>query len=844
MRPEVDGPRVERRLARERRARHEAERIAEESTRNLYETVQELRRSQAVLGETAGYVAILQRVAVAANEAENLEVAARTALAEICHHTGWPVAHLYVTDEPGRVSPTTVWHLDDPERTAMFREITEATVLYAGEGLPGRVLASGRPVWIPDVTRDRNFPRARHARDIGVRAAFALPVLVGAEVVAVLEFFAHESLEPNEPLLEVMAHIGTQLGRVVERSRGRQALRASEEQVRQVIHTANDAFVAIDATGRITEWNHQAELHFGWRREEVLGRLLTETIIPPVHRPAHTAGIARFLATGEGPVLGRRVELEALHRDGHQFPIELTPWAVADGDSYRFNAFIHDITERQAFERQLEHQSLHDSLTGLPNRALLLDRLRHALARARREGSFVAVLFVDLDRFKAVNDSLGHEAGDRLLLGVADRIPAVLRAGDTLARLGGDEFVVLCEELQGQELAVQIAGRIIDGLSSPFLLEGSEAFVSASIGIAVTAGTMDADQLLGDADLAMYRAKERGKGGYELFDESLRTRLVERLATEQALRKGIDEGELVAHYQPVVELTRGTVIGMEALVRWRHPERGLLPPSEFIHLAEDTGMVGRIGEWMLRTACRQIRRWQDRDASEAPLWVAVNLSVRELEQRGLVDCVVELLAANSLAPESLVLEVTESVVMHDIKGVIRRLWELKEVGVRLAIDDFGTGYSSLDRLRRMPVETLKIDQSFINDIDVTPGGTSLVAAIIAMSHSLGLAVVAEGVETAHQLGLLRRLGCDQLQGYLVARPSPAAEFDRLLVDRAGLASIPDAGAEHQAFADIEVELMRVVSQALSDRVDIERTTRSLLAELKRIAGLDRPVRAS
>ena len=506
-----------------------------------------------------------------------------------------------------------------------------------------------------------------------MRAGFAFPVLVGAEVVAVLEFFAHESLEPNEPLLEVMTHIGTQLGRVVERSRARQALRASEEHVRQVIQTANDAFVAIDATGGITEWNRQAELHFAWRRDEVLGRLLTETIIPPVHRSAHTEGIARFLATGEGPVLGRRVELEALHRDGHQFPIELIPWAVPDGSSYRFNAFIHDITERKAFEGQLEHQSLHDPLTGLPNRALVLDRLRHALARAERDGAVLAVLFVDLDRFKEVNDSLGHEAGDRLLLGVADRIPAVLRPGDTLARLGGDEFVVLCEELESQDVAVQIAERILGSLTSPFVLESSEAFVSASIGIAVTPGGMDAEQLLGDADLAMYRAKERGKGDYELFDESLRTRLVERLATEQALRKGIDQGELVAHYQPVVELARGTVVGMEALVRWRHPQRGLLPPSEFIHLAEETGLVGRIGQWMLRTACRQVRRWQDRLPNEAPVWVAVNLSVRELEQRGLVDALIELLAAYSLPPESLVLEVTESVVMHDVKGVIRRL---------------------------------------------------------------------------------------------------------------------------------------------------------------------------
>src|SRR5205823_5254224 len=278
----------------------------------------------------------------------------------------------------------------------------------------------------------------------GVRAGFGFPVLVGAEVVAVLEFFTNEALEPDEAVLDVMANIGTLLGRVVERSRAQEALRSSEHQVRTIIDTANDAFVSIDIAGRITEWNDKAEEHFGWTRDEALGLLLTDTIIPAMHRQSHIDGIGHFLDTGEGPVLGRRVELEAVRRDGSVFPIELTPWAVRDGEGWRFHAFIHDITQRKAFELQLEHQSLHDHLTGLPNRALLLDRLRHALTRAGRDGSLTAVLFIDLDRFKAVNDSMGHEGGDRLLLGVAERVPGVLRPADTLGRLGGDEFVVLC----------------------------------------------------------------------------------------------------------------------------------------------------------------------------------------------------------------------------------------------------------------------------------------------------------------------------------------------------------------------------------------------------------------
>ena len=824
---EVEFVRLERRLGRERRARLEAERIAEAATRELYETIQNLRK-------TSAFIAMLQTVAVAANEATSFEEAARVALGQVCQYTGWPIGHLYVTSEPGLLHPSGVWYFDDPARCLVFREVTEKTDLYSGEGLPGRVLASGRPAWIPDVTEDDNFPRALHAVDIGVRAGFGFPVLVGAEVVGVLEFFTTQPVEPNQPLLELMTNIGTQLGRVVERARSATALRTSEERTRSIIETANDAFVSMDTTGRITEWNNQAERQFGWTRDEAIGLLLTETIIPPVHREAHSSGVARFLATGEGPVLGRRVELEAQRRDGHQFPIELTPWAVPDGDGLRFHAFIHDITERKAFERQLEDQSLHDSLTGLANRVLFLDRLRQALARSARDGSRLATLFIDLDRFKAVNDSLGHDAGDRLLLAVADRIGGVLRPPDTLARLGGDEFVALCEGIESPEAATAIARRILNCLASPFLLGGSEVFASASVGIAFARpGDADPNQLLGDADLAMYRAKERGNS-HELFDEDMRSRAVERLSTERALRHGIGEGELIALYQPVFELKEGAVVGLEALVRWRHPDRGLLGPAEFIPLAEETGLVGRIGEWMLRTACRQVRQWRDRHPDSPDIWMAVNLSVRELEQPRLLDDLVDLLATYALAPETLLLEVTESVLMHDARGVIRRLWELKELGVRLALDDFGTGYSSLDRLRRMPVEALKIDRSFIEDMNRTPGGTSLVAAVIAMSHSLGLGVVAEGVETPDQLRTLRRLRCDQFQGFLAAPPLPADEAERFLVHGAAEVFVHLPNAEMESLAVLETEVYRLVSRSLSDRLDIVRTTRSLLTELQRL----------
>jgi diguanylate cyclase (GGDEF)-like protein/PAS domain S-box-containing protein len=744
--------------------------VAEHTLRELYETVEQLRRSQDL-------VTVLQQVAVAANEAVTFEDAAATALTSVCGFTGWPVGHLYLADEVGGMAPTDVWHLDDAARCEPFRVVTMAAPLRIGIGLPGRVLDEGRPVWIPDVTVDPNFPRVTAAVEVGLRAGFAFPVLVGTEVAGVLEFFAHEAVEPNEPLLAVMTNVGSQLGRVVERLRADTALRASEQRTRAVIETANDAFVSVDSSGRIIDWNRQAVACFGWTRDEALGQVATDLMFPAEYRKDHGQAITEFLISGNGSSLGRRVELDALHRDGHEFPIEITPWVMEEAGGLRFNAFVHDITERRAFQRQLEHQSLHDELTGLPNRALLLDRLEHALDLAARVGRVAAVLFIDLDRFKAVNDSFGHHAGDQVLVEVAERISSVLRPGDTVARLSGDEFVALCEDVPGEVAALELAERVLGAIAAPFPLEGGTAHISASVGIAFSGSIpVTPEAILGDADIAMYRAKARGKGVCELFDDSLRVEVTERLALERQLRLGVDREELVAHFQPVFDMRTGAVVGAEALVRWQHPERGLLFPGDFVPVAEESAtLVSQLGTWMIREACGQLAVWRAAHRDEQ-LWVAVNLSVKELEQRHLVRTVSAALAEHELPAEALVFEITETAVMHDTRAVMRNLWALREMGVGLAIDDFGTGWSSLDRLRRMPVQTLKIDRSFIAELDAAPGGTALVAAMIAMSHSLGLDVVAEGVELPAQLNRLRELGCDQVQGYLLGRPASAEAF--------------------------------------------------------------------
>ncbi len=769
-----------------RAASGEPEQVEDASLGDLHASLVDLRRA-------SDLATLLQRVAVAANEASTLEAAAGVALSAINEYTGWPIGHLFVVEEPGHLHSSTTWHLAEPERAAGFVAATDDGQFAPGVGLPGQVLSHGRPIWIEDIRLDANLPRARSALEIEVVSAFAFPVVVGTEVVGVMEFFAHEQIETDEHLLSVLANVGAQLGRVVERERSERALRRNEQLTREIIETANDAFISIDSSGCVIDWNKEAETQFGWSREEVAGRLLADLIVPPEDREAHSRGIERWLEAERdsldhdqpncvGSVLGQRLELEAVDRNERRFPIELTAWPVRDGDTIVFNGFIHDISLRKALERDLEHRSLHDPLTGLANRTLLIDRLGQALEQTQASGTPMALLFIDLDRFKAVNDSLGHDAGDQVLVGVAERLPDALDADDTLARLSGDEFVVLRPEVSTTEEVADLASRILKQLEEPFLVMDTEAYVSASIGIVLASdASVAAETLLADADLAMYRAKERGKGVFELFDETLRIRLTERIQTERDLRRGIQAGELAAHYQPLLDLASGQVVGAEALVRWEHPRRGLLMPDTFIPMAEDTGLITRVGAWMLDEACRQMSLWQA-ELARPPSWVGVNLSVREIEQPGLVETIAGLLTEHGLHPAQLLLEITESAIMHDAQTMIERLWELRELGVRLAIDDFGTGFSSLDRLRRMPVDSLKVDRSFVADMFDANGGTALVAAVIAMSHSLGLGVVAEGVETVEQLDELRRLGCDEVQGYLVSRPLPPDRLTDLLRD--------------------------------------------------------------
>jgi diguanylate cyclase (GGDEF)-like protein len=442
-----------------------------------------------------------------------------------------------------------------------------------------------------------------------------------------------------------------------------------------------------------------------------------------------------------------------------------------------------------------EHQALHDALTSLANRALLKDRVEHALARLSREGRPIAVLFLDLDRFKAVNDTAGHTAGDQLLRMVGDRLKGCVRAGDTIARLGGDEFAILLEDLQDPRDAAMAARRMLDVLAEPFMLRDRQVTIGASIGISVgTSGRQRYETLVRDADVAMYAAKSAGRGRFAMFEAGMHEVLVRRLKLEEDLRLAVDRGEFMLQYQPIVELDRGQLAGVEALIRWAHPKRGLVPPSEFISAAEDTGLIVPIGAWVLREACRQARAWHAEYPDQPPLRISVNLSTRQLEQQRIVRDVTEALAESGLDPQYLVLEVTESVLMEDTEANIATLGCLKELGVRLAIDDFGTGYSSLSYLRRFPVDLVKIDKSFIDGITGGPEESALARAIISLGQTLRLHTVAEGVEHSAQFDELRELGCPLGQGFHFARPLSAEAIGELLEQNVDWSEIGASGA--------------------------------------------------
>jgi diguanylate cyclase (GGDEF)-like protein/PAS domain S-box-containing protein len=540
-----------------------------------------------------------------------------------------------------------------------------------------------------------------------------------------------------------------------------------------VLDSSLEAVAVLDGAGRIQTVNPTFAFLTGWPADEAVGRDLEALYRSGRNGPQGFAGIWRqALSRGRfsGEVWGRR-------RNGEIYPqwLTLTRAQEGGGGPERYVALFHDLSEARRNQERVRFLSQFDVLTGLPNRILLRDRLGQAVARARRAERSGCLLCLDVDNFRTVNDGLGHALGDQLLQGLALRLERCLRQEDTVARTGGDEFALVMADVEDPDAACRVAGRVQEAVSEPFSLEGREIFATLSIGGCLfPADGEEGDLLMRHAEIAMYRAKEQGRGSFRLFTPAMNRRVERRLAAESQLRRAIERREFVVHYQPRVELATGRVRALEALLRWRRPSEGLVSPAEFVPLAEETGLIVPLGEWVLGEACRQLRQW--RSSLQADLAVSVNLSARQLLwQHDVVSLVEEALATQDLPPEALELEVTESVVMHNLEGAVATLTRLREMGVRLAMDDFGTGYSSLKYLRQFPLDYLKIDRSFVSRLPDHPQDAAIVSGIIALGRRLGLRVVAEGVESEAQRDFLRGQGCHEMQGFLF---SPALDPDQ------------------------------------------------------------------
>jgi diguanylate cyclase (GGDEF)-like protein len=476
------------------------------------------------------------------------------------------------------------------------------------------------------------------------------------------------------------------------------------------------------------------------------------------------------------------VEIELRRADRRALWVLENLAVIGDGPAAVVHATVVDISDRKRAEEQIEFHAYHDVLTHLPNRKLFTDRLRHSLTRAKRSNKAVAVMFIDVDHFKAVNDTLGHTAGDELLLEMARRLRECVRDDDTVARLGGDEFTIILSDLRHPEDALGVAEKILAAVQEPLTINGMPIVVSASIGIALyPEDGHDPESLLRNADSAMYRAKEAGRSMVQLCTDEMKQRALERLAVETRLRSAVNDRQLILAYQPQVSIVTGRTIGVEALVRWNDPVRGIVGPDSFIPIAEETRLILPLGEWVLRTACRQMKEWQDRGSG--PMRIAVNLSARQFQQHDLVEMVRSALEDAQLAASSLELEITETTAMQNGEATVETLRALRKLGVGISIDDFGMGYSSLNYLKRFPITAVKIDRAFVHDLTTNDGDAAIVTAVIGMARSLRLRVVAEGVETAEQFAFLRAKDCDEAQGFYFSRPAGADEITRMLLDR-------------------------------------------------------------
>jgi diguanylate cyclase (GGDEF)-like protein/PAS domain S-box-containing protein len=753
-------------------------------TRTMFVDISERLRAEASLQRKNAYFAALHETALNLLKRLDVEGLLEAIMLRAGELLGTEHGYIYLPDGEGETVSVRV-------AIGSFSRIVGFT-MPRDEGMVGHVWKTRAPMIVSDY--DAWEGKSSRVAPGRLGSVLAVPLLSGEQVLGVVgmkrELTDAPWIEADAELLTGFAQLAAialdnarlfteaqhELG---ERTRAEQALRRSERRFRSLVQNASDIIAILDAEAMAQYLSPGIERVLGYQPDTLLDVLVFDLV--------HPDDVGRVMSawarTVSEPGLTPAIEFRLRHAGGSWRSLEVRAHnLLQDPAVHGVVLNIRDITEEKRLEEELTRRAFYDALTGLPNRALFMDRLTHALANATRRGESVAVLFLDLDGFKVVNDSLGHGAGDMLLTSVAGRLGSSLRGGDTIARFGGDEFAVLIENITDAREVVRAADRILERLRQPMLVEGREIFASASIGIALNrpAGhDAQPDDLLREADIALYQAKAAGKARAVVFDPSMNARAMERLELEADLRAAMDRGELQMYYQPIVDLETGAISEVEALVRWRHPRRGLLAPAEFIPLAEETGLIIPLGRWILLEACREIRALREHAAPDVVL--SVNLSVRQFQQPDLADEVAAVLAETGMDPAALCLEITESLLMEDARSTVLTLGALKALGVQLAIDDFGTGYSSLSYLSRFPVDTLKIDRSFVTALDSNEGNAvAIVRAVTTLGHTLGIAVTAEGIETAAHLMTVRAIGCDRGQGYFFAPPLPAAALSGVL----------------------------------------------------------------
>ena len=751
----------------------------------------ELTKQRTELSKTTKRLAAQYAATHALAECSTLSEAAIKLIAAICEAFDWQIGVFWEVDEQAKLLRCKDIWKDTPDQFTDFESINRMLTLAPGVALSGYAWLHGKPVWSVDITTDCH-PLRLHAAEVGLHRALSFPIKIGSQVIGVFEFFGRKAYEPDEDLFALLADVSIKIGQSVQRRQIEEALLKQTEiaeSLKLILDSMGDAVIVADENQNFLVFNPAAERMFS-----VSSANLSDDKHPQCgfySSNFDTSSVIDKLPI-QRAIKGDDIDnLEIFmhhHKDLDSIWVMITGRPLKDKNGVLKGGVIvcRDITKRKQVEEKLLHNTFHDGLTGLPNRAFLTERLRYAISQEKRRDNYLfAVLFLDLDRFKVINDSLGHVVGDQLLIAFSQRIMACLRAEDTFARLGGDEFVILLENIKDSSHATKIAERIQDELRLPFSLSEQEVFIGVSIGI--TMSTTNCDQpenILRNADIAMYEAKALGKACHQVFDERMHIRAMALLQLETDLRRAVEGGEFQIHYQPIVALQTGRLAGLEALIRWYHPQRKLVSPAEFIPVAEETGLIIPIGWWVLREACRQMRVWHVQFPLSPPLTISVNISGKQFSQPGLIEQIEQILQETGLDAHSLKLEITESVLVENPESATIMLLQLQALGIRLSIDDFGTGYSSLSYLSRFPIDTLKIDRSFIDGMDIDAEKIEIVRTILALACNLGMDVVAEGVETKKQLHQLNVLNCDFGQGYFFSKPLDSETTEALIAEQA------------------------------------------------------------